>query len=79
MVHVRDSPTCAICEFVMKQLDSMLVDHTTEVCGCIVCASETQQWCQADCVVVSGGGEGGCGEGVHIPALHSLCPVQGSD
>lgn len=30
MVRVRDSPTCAICEFVMKQLDSMLEDHATE-------------------------------------------------
>lgn len=31
MVRVRDSPTCAICEYVMKQLESMLEDHTTEV------------------------------------------------
>ncbi|KAG7229995.1 hypothetical protein INR49_009715 [Caranx melampygus] len=30
MVRVRDSPTCAICEFVMKQLESMLQDQTTE-------------------------------------------------
>uniref|UniRef100_A0A8C4E0U3 Prosaposin n=1 Tax=Dicentrarchus labrax TaxID=13489 RepID=A0A8C4E0U3_DICLA len=30
MVRVRDSPTCAICEFVMKQLESMLEDQTTE-------------------------------------------------
>ncbi|XP_008281683.1 prosaposin isoform X2 [Stegastes partitus] len=30
MVRVRDSPTCAICEFVMKQLESMLQDETTE-------------------------------------------------
>ncbi|KAK5614936.1 hypothetical protein CRENBAI_009075 [Crenichthys baileyi] len=30
MVRVRESPTCAICEFVMKQLESMLEDHTTE-------------------------------------------------
>lgn len=31
MVRVRDSPQCAICEFVMKQLESMLEDQTTEV------------------------------------------------
>uniref|UniRef100_A0A3Q2CDA2 Prosaposin n=1 Tax=Cyprinodon variegatus TaxID=28743 RepID=A0A3Q2CDA2_CYPVA len=30
MVRVRESGTCAICEFVMKQLESMLEDHTTE-------------------------------------------------
>ncbi|KAM9727209.1 prosaposin [Menidia menidia] len=30
MVRVRDSPTCAICEFVMKQLESMLEDQATE-------------------------------------------------
>ncbi|XP_042289670.1 prosaposin isoform X1 [Thunnus maccoyii] len=30
MVRVRDSPTCAICEFVMKQLESMLQDQATE-------------------------------------------------
>ncbi|KAM4729251.1 prosaposin isoform 2-T2 [Anableps anableps] len=30
MVRVRESPTCAICEFVMKQLESMLEDHSTE-------------------------------------------------
>ncbi|XP_047458698.1 prosaposin isoform X2 [Mugil cephalus] len=30
MVRVRDSPTCAICEYVMKELESMLQDHTTE-------------------------------------------------
>ncbi|XP_054885568.1 prosaposin [Poeciliopsis prolifica] len=30
MVRVRESPTCAICEFVMKQLESMLEDQTTE-------------------------------------------------
>jgi len=32
MVRVRESPTCAICEFVMKQLESMLEDQATEVC-----------------------------------------------
>ncbi|XP_057695714.1 prosaposin-like [Corythoichthys intestinalis] len=30
MVRLQDSPTCAICEFVMKQLESMLEDHATE-------------------------------------------------
>ncbi|XP_061693159.1 prosaposin isoform X2 [Syngnathoides biaculeatus] len=30
MVRVRDSPQCAICEFVMKQLESMLQDQATE-------------------------------------------------
>ncbi|XP_029377552.1 prosaposin isoform X2 [Echeneis naucrates] len=30
VVRVRDSPTCAICEFVMKQLESMLEDKTRE-------------------------------------------------
>ncbi|XP_022048059.1 prosaposin isoform X1 [Acanthochromis polyacanthus] len=30
MVRVRDSPACAICEFVMKQLESMLEDQATE-------------------------------------------------
>ncbi|XP_029925983.1 prosaposin isoform X2 [Myripristis murdjan] len=30
MVRVRDSPQCAICEFVMKQLESMLEDQKTE-------------------------------------------------
>lgn len=31
VVRVRDSNMCAICEFVMKQLESMLEDQTTEV------------------------------------------------
>lgn len=31
MVRVRESPTCAICEFAMKQLEAMLEDHATEV------------------------------------------------
>ncbi|KAM3606641.1 uncharacterized protein V6R79_020329 [Siganus canaliculatus] len=30
MVRVRDPPFCAICEFVMKQLESMLEDQATE-------------------------------------------------
>ncbi|KAM9847825.1 prosaposin [Aulostomus maculatus] len=30
LVRVRESPTCAICEFVMKQLESMLEDQKTE-------------------------------------------------
>ncbi|KAJ0066714.1 hypothetical protein NL108_002344, partial [Boleophthalmus pectinirostris] len=30
MIRVGDSPSCAICEFVMKQLESMLEDQTTE-------------------------------------------------
>ncbi|XP_037127600.1 prosaposin isoform X1 [Syngnathus acus] len=30
MVRVRDSAYCAICEFVMKELESMLEDQTTE-------------------------------------------------
>ncbi|XP_072293528.1 prosaposin isoform X2 [Eucyclogobius newberryi] len=30
MVRVRDSPTCTICEFVMKQLEQMLQDQVTE-------------------------------------------------
>ncbi|XP_040905771.1 prosaposin isoform X2 [Toxotes jaculatrix] len=30
MVRVHDSPTCAICEFVMKQLETMLEDQRTE-------------------------------------------------
>ncbi|KAL7383458.1 hypothetical protein ABVT39_011198 [Epinephelus coioides] len=30
MVRVRDSPKCAICEFVMKQLEAMLEDQKTE-------------------------------------------------
>ncbi|XP_029962339.1 prosaposin isoform X2 [Salarias fasciatus] len=30
LVRVRESPGCAICEFVMKQLESMLEDQTTE-------------------------------------------------
>lgn len=31
MVQVRESPTCAICEYVMKQLETMLEDQATEV------------------------------------------------
>lgn len=31
MVRVRDPPVCAICEAVMKQLETMLEDKTTEV------------------------------------------------
>lgn len=31
MVRVRNSGTCAICEFVMKQLESLLEDQSTEV------------------------------------------------
>nr|XP_020457587.1 prosaposin isoform X1 [Monopterus albus] len=30
MVRVRQNPSCAICEFVMKQLESLLEDQTTE-------------------------------------------------
>uniref|UniRef100_A0A3Q3AVY4 Prosaposin n=1 Tax=Kryptolebias marmoratus TaxID=37003 RepID=A0A3Q3AVY4_KRYMA len=30
MVRVRESPTCAICEYVMKEVESMLEDQTTE-------------------------------------------------
>ncbi|XP_013861451.1 prosaposin isoform X2 [Austrofundulus limnaeus] len=30
MVRVRESPTCKICEYVMKQLESMLEDQATE-------------------------------------------------
>uniref|UniRef100_A0A1A7YDR3 Prosaposin n=1 Tax=Iconisemion striatum TaxID=60296 RepID=A0A1A7YDR3_9TELE len=30
MVRIRESPTCAICEFVMKQVESMLEDQATE-------------------------------------------------
>ncbi|XP_071379030.1 prosaposin isoform X1 [Centroberyx affinis] len=30
MVRARDSPQCAICEFVMKEVESMLEDQTTE-------------------------------------------------
>ncbi|XP_030012717.1 prosaposin isoform X1 [Sphaeramia orbicularis] len=30
MVRARDSPTCTICQYVMKQLEDMLEDHTTE-------------------------------------------------
>jgi len=30
MVRARDSPQCAICEFVMKQVEDMLEDETTE-------------------------------------------------
>nr|XP_019949387.1 PREDICTED: prosaposin isoform X1 [Paralichthys olivaceus] len=30
MVRVKESPTCAICEFVMKQLEEMLQDQKTE-------------------------------------------------
>ncbi|KAM8851531.1 prosaposin [Synchiropus picturatus] len=30
MVRVQESPSCAICEFVMKQLESMLEDESTE-------------------------------------------------
>lgn len=31
MVRVRDSPQCAICEFVMKELETTLEDQKTEV------------------------------------------------
>lgn len=31
MVRVRDPPLCAICEAVMKQLETMLEDKATEV------------------------------------------------
>ncbi|XP_051773653.1 prosaposin [Ctenopharyngodon idella] len=30
LVRVRDSPQCAICEFVLKELESMIEDHTSE-------------------------------------------------
>ncbi|XP_027021506.2 prosaposin isoform X3 [Tachysurus fulvidraco] len=30
MVRARDSPQCAICEFVMKEVESLIQDHTTE-------------------------------------------------
>ncbi|TSN48512.1 Prosaposin [Bagarius yarrelli] len=30
LVRARDSPQCAICEFVMKELESMIQDQTTE-------------------------------------------------
>lgn len=31
MVRVRDSPVCAVCEFVMKELEERLEDQATEV------------------------------------------------
>lgn len=31
LVRVRDPPYCAICEIVMKQLESILEDEATEV------------------------------------------------
>ena len=31
MMRVKESPTCAICEFVMKQLEDTLKDEKTEV------------------------------------------------
>lgn len=31
LVRARDSPQCAICEFVMKEVEDMLSDETTEV------------------------------------------------
>lgn len=31
MVRARDSPQCAICEFVMKEMESLLEDEKTEV------------------------------------------------
>lgn len=31
MVRTRDSPQCAICEFVMKEVEDMLQDKATEV------------------------------------------------
>ena len=31
MVRVRDAPQCAICEFVMKEIEDTLEDETTEV------------------------------------------------
>lgn len=31
MMRARDSPQCAICEFVMKEVEDMLEDQTTEV------------------------------------------------
>ncbi|XP_067277847.1 prosaposin isoform X2 [Pseudorasbora parva] len=30
LVRVRDTPQCAICEFVMKELENMIQDHTSE-------------------------------------------------
>ncbi|XP_016088398.1 prosaposin-like, partial [Sinocyclocheilus grahami] len=30
LVQVRDSPQCAICEFVMKEIEDMVQDHTSE-------------------------------------------------
>lgn len=35
MVRVRDSPLCAICEFVMKEVEARLEDQATEV-GCVL-------------------------------------------
>lgn len=31
MVRARDSPQCAICEYVMKEIESLIQDQTTEV------------------------------------------------
>lgn len=88
---VRVSPMCAICEFVMKQLESMLEDQATEVGYVLLNLSimaikidilSTVCWCSKfDSFVklihffVSGGGDSSCGEGVHISALHSEWPV----
>lgn len=36
MVRVRDPPLCALCEAVMKHLESMLEDKTTEVKYCVL-------------------------------------------
>ena len=34
MVRAKESPQCAVCEFVMKEVEGMLEDETTEVGLC---------------------------------------------
>lgn len=33
LVRARESPQCAVCEFVMKEIESIIQDQTTEVQG----------------------------------------------
>lgn len=53
MVRVRNSAGCAICEFVMKQLESMLEDQTTEVrCVLLDVSNMTTKICKSATKVV---------------------------
>lgn len=84
MVRARESPQCAICEFVMTQLENMLQDQTTEVrhaywMSNMVIKCKPNQPSPDGPLFVSGGSGSCCGEGLHCVAQDSVVSVSGTN